>query len=282
MSGINYTKIYQDWPDEKLLTEYASGDYMKEATDAMEAVIRERDLWEKAEERCASEQKKMRAKESKKAEGIFSTPIQADLKSTLSDEEYAETSESDGVYFEKTMMSGASSNLVGFTIAMAITALVFLIVMGYAEFLTPFSTTLLVGAMLLFVIWSVYLLRNNKCYLRVYKMGRTPYIEVKTAKKTWEFKAPFTYRCYGQMVDSANRYVRIKRPNLYILLEHSDGKTLMLHEDKSALNSMPQGWEQVDGRYELLRRDFRVTQHGTNAVELEKLRRILDSLSKTG
>ncbi|GEM_PF-6865832 len=280
MSGVYFTKIYEKWSDSRLIDEYVADGYTADARKAMAGVLAKRGLLEEAEEKAGRNKQKEEDRASEHS-GLFSQPIQADLNDNLSDSEYAEQSISGDVYFEKIMMTGASSNLFGFTVAMAITAVVFLAVMGYAEFLDSTWMTILIGSLVGFSLWSAHIWSTTKSTFKLYKMGGKLRIEAKTAKGDWEFTEPFKYRCYGEMVEVPARYVRIKRPNLYIVLEHSDGKKLLLQEDKSALKSMPPGWEQVEGRYELLECDLRLTQHGTTAIELEKLRRILDGLSST-
>ena len=258
--------IYQEWPDEKLQTEYARSDeYEDMAIEAMKTVMISRGLSVERNEELLQ----------------YSVAVE-DLPHyhEETDEEFAEQQKrADGVYYENIMLSGGKSELFGCTLALAIIGAVTMGVFIFAEAVDPWINWLIFGSIILFLILSRNILKNNKVPVKLYQSGRSLKLEIQSKKETFELTGPFSYECYGEIVETNYKGIRTRRPNLYIRFEHPDGRVILFHEDKSALNTMPPGWPDIRTNPDFHKWDKRFTQHGTNAMELEKLRRILDGLS---
>lgn len=274
---INYIDLYREWTDEKLLTEYGKADdYQGSAVDAMETLLKERGLWAKVEE--AEKMKQELAKAT-----IIDTQTEYEKEKwgeLTSDQKFAEHHKSkEGVYFDKVMMTGGKQNLVGFTGAMAITAVVFGVVFAATEFQGPGVILMCFVIAALFVWWTVQVLRNNKVQFVLREEAGKPKASISWGANQMTISSFEEYSCHSEWVEHYAKGVRIRRPNLYIILRSDDGKKVMLHEDKSALTSMPPGWPDVENDYDRIRSDIRFAQHGTTRIELEKLKKILDGLT---
>lgn len=268
--------IYEEWPDEKLKAEYANEeDYEPVAIEAMKTVMLARGLSVEKKEIPIAYQDMMLPKGELDSEERHYTQD--------SNQKFA-TSQKDksGTYFQKTMMLGSKSNLLGCTIAMAIIGVVFVVIFLISEMVEPWVNGLIVVGIIGFVAWSVIVLKNNKTEFRLFEQGGKPKIEISLKNELIQIAPPFNYSCYAQLVEHYYKGVRIKRPNLYLLIELPDERVLMLHEDQSALKTMPYDWHDIGQDLSIIRSDLRLTQHGTTPIELKKLRRILDGLTNGG
>jgi hypothetical protein len=264
--------IYRDWPDSKLKAEFLNyEDYEPAAQKALEHVMLERGF--------SIERKKAEAFQ----DTTWSSPEETMQRNALDQSDVYQKSlkslkSPEGVYFHKEMMIGSRSNLFGLAGALSIAGVVCVVVFAATEAVEVWINVLVILLSVLCAFWAYKLLVNNKSEFKLYERKGKLHITITVNDEEIELTEPFNYRCYARLEELHYKSTHVKRPNLYMLFEIPDGRTIMLNEDKPPTESMPHNWEEIGYKNNLLDNDLRLTQHGMKKLELDKLKVLLERL----
>lgn len=274
MSTDEYLRgLYNGWSDQQLMDAYGNKeDYTESSIVIMEEVLQSRGLLEKAKK--IAEFKIQEDVQLAAQSGTVVETQQEDPKETL------KRAKRDGVYYEKVVLKGGKANLAGFVFAMSITALVFWGVSIFTEFFDTSTNTIFIICFIVLGVIGINIMKKNKSTVNLYDEGSDIKLTLDLGAEKIDFTFPFKYTCRWQLVEIQAKGVRAKRPNLYIVLHHPDGKKYCLNEDKHAFADRPHDWVHINEDAEPISWDLRLTNHGTKAMELIRLKLVLDKMSE--
>ena len=177
-------------------------------------------------------------------------------------------------------MNGAQSMVLGCVGALPIIALVFIIVFVAMDAVEMWINGLLIVFIAITSYWVYYLIKRNKAFIQLLDSGKGHIMRFQLKKEKIKISSPINYRTYTQVVVTYLKGIKVSKPHLYMLFDLPDGRVIQIEEMKNASASMPPDWERLEERYDLLKSDIRLVQHGFTVLHLSDLKRILDGLNQ--
>lgn len=281
MQNQFYT-VMNAYSDEELLAVYKDrSKYTKEAIEAMESVLRERNLIENAA-KIVSEQK---AEESLSKEEQLAKFQRSEFGRVISDAAFAQESLNGGVYLQRFISPLHHYNWLNHIfIGLGLTGLTLsLVFIGIGEYHAPFLTFFVscIAAALLLPL-GIWRLSKNKAQLTIQKKMNRIVVSIEGAKDQHEISMPLSYESYWEWHYTKKGQLKVKQVMLHLFLY--DDKTdscFELRELMPLLKSPPPHWETLPKKFTTNKtKHFAYWGHGFQKPFLYQFQKILDGLQK--
>lgn len=269
--------------DEQLIEIYTNrSQYTDEAVEAIELVLKERNLSGNAVEADEIKQKE----ESLTKEDIYNKFQRAEFGKVISDTDFTQEKLINSVYFQRYISPLHNYNWLNhlFIILGIIGLVLTLIIIGIGEFYPPVSILLALSvffaALLPLGIWK---LRKNKAQISIRKEMRAPVLQITGIKDDHEMQLPIRYLYYWEW---HHIKLTLKQVQLSLFLFDDNNNTVIeLRELIELHKSPPPHWEELPKAAEIksLIADktlYTFLNHGIQKPFLYELQKILSGLDK--
>lgn len=274
-----FYKVMAAYSDEKLIEAYKNrSEYTPEAAEAMELVLLERNLVEKADEAVHIEKKI----EELSREEVYNRFQRSEFGRVVPDTDFARENLKDSLYFQRYISPFHHYNWLNhiFITLGIIGAALSIAVISTGEFHPPFSTILvcsLTGVLLLPLgIWRLF---KNKVRISIVQKNNGNVLVINGTKDRHEIPIPFRYECYWEW-----HYIKltIKQVKLSVFIFDDRNNTVIeIRELLELYKSPPPHWETLPRGFAVKgRSSFTFLNHGTQKPFLYRLQKILDGLHK--
>jgi hypothetical protein len=267
--------------DEELLNVYKNQhEYTFEAIEAMEAVLRERNLLTEATEVLVE---KMDA-DFQSNEAIYDAFQRAEFGKVISDVDFARENLSDSIYFQRFISPLHNYNWLNhlFIIFGIVGATLAFIVIGIGEYQSPFNIILICsGLAALLLPLGILKLRKNKAQLSIRKEAHSTVLQIKGSKDDLTIQFPLRFQYYWDWHTIRYGLKQVKL-SIFIFDDQNDCR-IEFRELLEIQKSPPPHWERISPDLiseHAYSSTFAYLNHGTQVPFLYQLQKILSGLHR--
>lgn len=272
-----FYNVMKAYSDEKLIEAYKNRlEYTPEAAEAMELILLERNLVEKAT-RAVQIQKEI---EAISQEEVYNRFQRSEFGRVIADADFAQECLKKDIYFQRYISPFHHYNWLNhlFVTLGIIGAVLSAAVLGTGEWGSPFNVILvfsLLGTLLL--PWGIWRLFRNKVQISIIKKNNGNVLFINGTKDRYEIPVPFRYECYWEW-----HYIKltIKQVKLSVFIfDDRNNVVIELRELLELYKSPPPHWETLPRNFRFKdQSSFTFLNHGTQKPFLYRLQKILNGL----
>lgn len=271
-----FYEIMASHTDEKLLEVYKNkADYTPEAREAMEQVLEERNLIDRAQLiESQLYENEANLQQAQQATYEFETFGQ-----NVSDTEFAASKLQSGVYLEKKVspLQGISRFSFLFIVIGASGLIFFLVFLNIGHRPKDMDTFYYLSILLAFLLpLGIWITRKSKATLKLIQHGRGAQLVIEDGLKHLSISLPFEYQCYYRW--DKIRY-NIKQVHLFLyIFDPVKNETIILTELLPALKDPPVEWTLAPKNEELKNKIHSYMNYGFQKPFLEEFHKLIKGL----